>query len=212
MQEGDGRETLLGRKATRKVASAAPAQIPTPTTEPPTPYRTPLANPRLLVIGDRLATDVLLARRLAKYYRHSPATPTVLSIVTTSLFQKSDVRILRWMEESWLRLGLALSRRFTRRYSPSEYEATMRKWILPYSVDAPPAPPQVNKINTAPTASLRARIQSYFSGPAWRAWFVAQIPTRQGILRAVKNGLGRGAAGLIGMVRRLLVRRASSAS
>lgn len=209
-EETDGRETLLGRKATRKVV---PRTLPPPSTpaDPPTRQRTPLAHPRLLVIGDRLATDVLLARRLAAHYRNLSPQPSVLSIVTTSLFQKSDVRTLRWLESSWLRFGLAVSARF-RRSGTGEHEASMRQWIRPHSVDAPPpvlATP--TKLVTPPTRSLRERIQSYFSGPAWRAWFLAQIPSRQRVYLVVKSGLGRGAAGAIGTVRRLLVRSPKSA-
>ena len=71
---------------------------------------------RILVIGDRMFTDTLLANRLSKLIpTTSPATPTpttstqtaspattlpsVLSIHTTLLLQPSDVRLLRWIEE-----------------------------------------------------------------------------------------------------------------
>ncbi|WVF70563.1 hypothetical protein IAT40_005354 [Kwoniella sp. CBS 6097] len=71
---------------------------------------------RILVIGDRLFTDTLLAHRLSLYLpKHSsaksgPATssktgslpsslPSVLSIHTTALPQPKDVRLLRWVEE-----------------------------------------------------------------------------------------------------------------
>ncbi len=62
---------------------------------------------RLLIIGDRLATDVLLARRLRL---HLPATetsspPRILSIITTQLFKPSDVRFLRWLESKWSTVG-----------------------------------------------------------------------------------------------------------
>lgn len=210
MEEGDGRETLLGRKATRKVV---PGSLPPPQTpaDPPTPHRTPLAHPRLLVVGDRLATDVLLARRLAAHYRHTSPQPSVLSIVTTSLFQRSDVRPLRWLESSWLRFGLAVSARF-RRSGTGDHEASMRHWIRAHSVDAPPPVPATpTKPVTPPTRSLRERIQSYFSGPAWRAWFLAQIPSRQRVYLVVKSGLGRGAVGVISTVRRVLVRSPKSA-
>jgi phosphatidylglycerophosphatase GEP4 len=70
---------------------------------------------RILVIGDRMFTDTLLANRLSKLLptpstptpststptSPSPATtlPSVLSIHTTLLLQPSDVRLLRWIEE-----------------------------------------------------------------------------------------------------------------
>ncbi|GHJ83769.1 hypothetical protein NliqN6_0171 [Naganishia liquefaciens] len=208
--EGDGRETLLGRRATRKAPQAA-SPPPQPSADPPTLSRTPLANPRLLVIGDRLATDVLLARRLAAHYRHtSSLQPSVLSIATTSLFQKSDVLPLRWLESSWLRIGLAVSARFRRHGAGNE--ASIRDWILPYSVDAPP-PVLTTPIKTVrpPATILSERIRSYFSGSAWRAWFLAQIPSRQRVFLAVKSGLGRGATSLIGAMRRMLVRSPKSA-
>ena len=68
---------------------------------------------RILVIGDRMFTDTLLANRLSKLLpapspptpssttSPSPTTtlPSVLSIHTTLLLQPSDVRLLRWIEE-----------------------------------------------------------------------------------------------------------------
>ncbi|WRT64103.1 uncharacterized protein IL334_001032 [Kwoniella shivajii] len=60
---------------------------------------------RLLVIGDRLFTDTLLAHRLSLHLpKPKPTTtstdlPSVLSIYTTSLPQPKDVRPLRWLEE-----------------------------------------------------------------------------------------------------------------
>ncbi|KIR43361.1 hypothetical protein I307_03557 [Cryptococcus deuterogattii 99/473] len=61
---------------------------------------------RILVIGDRLFTDTLLADRLSRRLPPLPATtpdvpstPRVLSIYTTSLPQPRDVRPLRWLEE-----------------------------------------------------------------------------------------------------------------
>lgn len=61
---------------------------------------------RILVIGDRLFTDTLLADRLSRRLPPLPATtpdvpstPRVLSIYTTSLPQSRDVRPLRWLEE-----------------------------------------------------------------------------------------------------------------
>lgn len=69
---------------------------------------------RLVVVGDRLATDVLLARRLDKHIQSRQAIagsstttiPGALSIVTTRLFKRNDVVPLRWLESAWSRLGL----------------------------------------------------------------------------------------------------------
>ncbi|WVW82251.1 hypothetical protein I302_104257 [Kwoniella bestiolae CBS 10118] len=58
---------------------------------------------KMLVIGDRLFTDTLLAHRLSlhlpKIRPPQNELPSVLSIYTTSLPQPKDVRILRWIEE-----------------------------------------------------------------------------------------------------------------
>ncbi|WWC58589.1 uncharacterized protein I303_101132 [Kwoniella dejecticola CBS 10117] len=66
---------------------------------------------KMLVIGDRLFTDTLLAHRLSLHLPRSKSTksesksssgmdtPSVLSIYTTSLPQPKDVRLLRWIEE-----------------------------------------------------------------------------------------------------------------
>jgi len=79
-----------------------------------------MAEPKILVIGDRMFTDTLLANRLAKFLptpspslsssRSDPSPtnlttpiPSVLSIHTTLLLQPSDVRFLRWIEETLTR-------------------------------------------------------------------------------------------------------------
>jgi phosphatidylglycerophosphatase GEP4 len=53
---------------------------------------------RILVIGDRLFTDTLLAHRLSRLLPRQPS-PSVLSIHTTLLPQPNDVRLLRWVED-----------------------------------------------------------------------------------------------------------------
>lgn len=57
-------------------------------------------DPRILVIGDRLFTDTLLAHRLSKLLRRdrSDPIPSVLSIYTTTLPKPKDVLFLRWIE------------------------------------------------------------------------------------------------------------------
>ncbi len=62
---------------------------------------------RIVVIGDRLLTDTLLAHRLGLYLRPTETEtkpgvgddPRVISIHTTSLPEPRDVRFLRWVEE-----------------------------------------------------------------------------------------------------------------
>jgi phosphatidylglycerophosphatase GEP4 len=68
---------------------------------------------RILVIGDRMMTDTLLANRLSRLLPSVPVDakqsttstantkpiPSVLSIHSTLLLQPKDVRLLRWIEE-----------------------------------------------------------------------------------------------------------------
>ena len=62
------------------------------------------ADPRILVIGDRLFTDTLLARRLSLLFHtpsaSPPSIPNVLSICATALPQPHDLRPIRWLEEA----------------------------------------------------------------------------------------------------------------
>ncbi|KAI5453833.1 hypothetical protein NCC49_005643 [Naganishia albida] len=200
--------TLLGRQSTtvtpppvsRSFATPAPPARETTIADR---YRTPLDAPKILVIGDRLATDVLLARRLAAYYplrntqgaaaaaqQLADARP-VLSIVTTELFQKSDVRLLRWLEESWLRFGLFLRERFAQR-GGAQVEETLRaeelrRWILARSVDAPPENLVVAG-SKSPSPGLAGRISNaraawdrWTSVPSWSAWARALVPSRTAV-------------------------------
>jgi hypothetical protein len=104
-------ETLLGRRvsSTRSIdwKGKGKARETAPAIE--TSQDVPL---RILVVGDRLATDVLLARRITKHLASSSDLsrplddlPPALSIVTTRLFKTGDVRILRWLESRWARIG-----------------------------------------------------------------------------------------------------------
>ena len=63
-----------------------------------------MEQPRIVVIGDRLFTDTLLAHQLGLQLQldegyGSSSAPNVLSIHTTLLPQPNDVRILRWLED-----------------------------------------------------------------------------------------------------------------
>lgn len=208
MQEGEGQDTLLGRPVARGIKNK-----PVPRATTPTPiaeqsraiqYRTPLDHPRVLVIGDRLATDVLLARRLNSYYSNqSPANaaPPVLSIVTTELFKKSDVRPLRWLEDAWLRFGLWASRSGIPRTGGLE----IQEWVLPRSVDA--LEPATVDTATATTAAASAR--RWLSVAAWKNWCLAMVPSRARVYLVLKNSLVRGMRGLVRGVKRLLPSTAS---
>lgn len=54
------------------------------------------STPRLLVVGDRLSTDVLLASTI----------PSALGIWTTRLWAPNDLRVLRFVEQTFLRTVL----------------------------------------------------------------------------------------------------------
>jgi hypothetical protein len=101
-------ETLLGRRPTiDRVVDVKGKGKATDYEAETTRAQEPL---KILVVGDRLATDVLLARRLDKFLSRSASSqngglPPTLSIITTRLFKQQDVRILRWIENRWARLG-----------------------------------------------------------------------------------------------------------
>ncbi|WVQ97360.1 hypothetical protein IAU59_004472 [Kwoniella sp. CBS 9459] len=127
-REGDKAATLEKRvlrgAAAEIDATAGPGAISKSKSEPKT-LRSGHGNEddlRILVIGDRLFTDALLAHRLSLYLPKPkpklaptsnsavsseavgsplPATllPSVLSVHTTALPQPKDVRLLRWLEE-----------------------------------------------------------------------------------------------------------------
>ncbi|KAL1407728.1 hypothetical protein Q8F55_007161 [Vanrija albida] len=88
---------LCGGEGEVGISPPRPEKLPKPKAETPAPTPPPL---RVLVVGDRLFTDTLLARRLALY----PAAVGVLSIQTTALPQPNDVRPLRRLED-WLSGG-----------------------------------------------------------------------------------------------------------
>jgi phosphatidylglycerophosphatase GEP4 len=117
---GNKDEELGGRMRERQhdTSTSNPSTATSvPTTEEvepvPTMERVGKEDLRILVIGDRMFTDTLLANRLSNLLPTpsppSPTTPTssspvttlpsVLSIHTTLLLQPSDVRLLRWIEE-----------------------------------------------------------------------------------------------------------------
>lgn len=101
---------------------------------PPRLEREPL---RILVVGDRLATDVLLARRLARSLPVPPksAIPAVLSVVTTTLFEARDVRPLRWLESRWLRLARQRPGSLAR----DDHREDWGRYVLDRALDAGPA-------------------------------------------------------------------------
>jgi hypothetical protein len=229
-----GRQTVLAPTTQHPTGTALPLTIPT--LPPPTQYRTPLDHPKVVVIGDRLSTDVLLARRLAMHLRPSrlpvsqdtrptPTTPPVLSIVTTTLFKKSDVRILRWMEESWLRFGFAMSRR-VQDTEADTIQVLSRNWVLSRSLDAPPLPTlpaqkgflgttkSTTAVPLAPKLSLRTRIsnvrgtiKSWVSLDAWKLWFLALIPSRSRVWSVCKTLAWRAGRGMVNGGKRLLPTR-----
>ncbi|KAJ9103735.1 hypothetical protein QFC21_002195 [Naganishia friedmannii] len=243
MEAAESGRTLLGRQATlpptiqhtqngNPVATALPLTIPI--LPPPVQFRRALDHPKIIAVGDRLSTDVLLARRLALHLRPThlhasedtpqPITPPVLSIVTTSLFKKSDVRVLRWMEESWLRLGLAMSRHRAPDSEADTIQILARNWVLARSLDAPqqvseqkgflgmkkstPVVPPAPKLPFRTRISnLRATMKSWVSLDAWKLWFLALIPTRSRMWDVCKSLLMRAGRGMVQGGRRLLPTR-----
>ncbi|OWT41006.1 hypothetical protein C362_01220 [Cryptococcus neoformans Bt1] len=115
---------------------------------------------RILVIGDRLFTDTLLADRLSRHLRplsattpEVPSIPRVLSIYTTSLPQPRDVRLLRWLEE-----------KFSQGKTKGDYSKfTIEENVLSSAADAPTTVP-----------SIRAVLQ-WFTPARWREIIVPPL-------------------------------------
>jgi phosphatidylglycerophosphatase GEP4 len=53
---------------------------------------------KIIVVGDRLFTDTLLAHRLRLHMTRDASSQDVISIATTQLPRPNDVRLLRWIE------------------------------------------------------------------------------------------------------------------
>lgn len=112
-QDFDRQDTLLGRsKLVRGTRPQDKGKARDNGDDQPETIESRERQLHILVVGDRLATDVLLSRRLAKLLpatsslpRHPEDIPSTLSIVTTHLFKHRDVRFLRWLEASWAKLG-----------------------------------------------------------------------------------------------------------
>lgn len=111
MSEG---ETLLGRQATSRSRGDVKGKGKAVDFDPVLQLDDGMRDDplRILVVGDRFATDVLLARRLSRHLSSTsefPASPEdlppTISIITTELFKRRDVRILRWLEKTWARMG-----------------------------------------------------------------------------------------------------------
>jgi hypothetical protein len=130
---------------------------------------------RILVVGDRLATDVLLSRRLSKHLASTSATtcqikfpgsaspedlPPTISIITTELFKRRDVRLLRWLEKTWSRIG----------YRPSAVErGTRAGWetfLLKRSLELKDAEegPTGLRVQDGPTSSRLVRMIALIRG------------------------------------------------
>lgn len=120
---------------------------------------------RVLVVGDRKFTDVLLARRLALY-----PDVVALSIQTTDLPQPKDVKLLRKLED--------------RLAGPKEDPAGA-PWEAYVRVDPPPPPPPTLKERLSPSYILAE------PGPPV-IWYDPRTWRWRPILAATLNGLGRG--------------------
>jgi len=216
-------ETLLGRprgsSVTRSIdwkGKGKAREVEVDTNSPDEPLR-------ILVVGDRLATDVLLARRLSKHLGNDPsqsleALPPAVSIITTDLFKYRDVRLLRWLESRWSRIG--------RRSTAVERgrRAGWETFLLARSLEARDAATGDLVVEIGPS-----RLRRFFlflrgipSGISrlrrWRPPTIQQIlyQTRQALLRGIKQavpvvarGLRRGAGVVTAQARGVLQARRS---
>ena len=163
---------------------AEPSEFGLDTVEPVTPTAPILEDLRILVIGDRLFTDTLLAHRLRLLLPSASATaPSVLSIHTTSLPQPRDVRFLRWIEEK-------LSRGQTRR-GVLDYSRFLR----------PPTNVTLDTLNMEPSIrdrwmAFRTEISESRLGWSPRSWTASSliIGIGRGSVWLIRN-LGRGLVG-----------------
>lgn len=159
---------------------------------------TPREDLRLVVVGDRLATDVLLARRLAKHVQAIQTgevsaynLPNALSIVTTRLFKRNDVVPLRWLESAWSRIGLRKGAHGTLG-SENEWSRFLTAHAEASSISATPTKSRSRRI----FALLRSGVLAVPTG--WRAvqrGFVyvrkhpPRIPTRDELRRGALTTL-----------------------
>ncbi|KAB5588712.1 hypothetical protein CTheo_7847 [Ceratobasidium theobromae] len=104
-----------------EATSVPPSQPTLPQDSPKPLQRPPSPPPRLVVIGDRLLTDVLLSNTL-------PSPPTHLAIWTTRLWKTPDLGFLRYLERSALRLVL-WQRNQTFRHGVIERRARGETWL-----------------------------------------------------------------------------------
>jgi hypothetical protein len=141
-------------------------------------------EPRLLIIGDRLLTDILLATTL-------PSPNDHLSIWTTHLWRTPDLPILRFIEQSMLRLVL-WHRNQTFRNGVVEERARgetwlgqegwiwwMRRWVLAIVRRGERVPPEPVALPANPLAKFVLPVPI---AVAWRpttylgwAWYYSKI-------------------------------------
>ncbi|KAF8601603.1 hypothetical protein BDV93DRAFT_524563, partial [Ceratobasidium sp. AG-I] len=95
-----------------------PSLLGSTTESAPSISRGSLSTPRLLVVGDRLSTDVLLASTI----------PYALGIWTTRLWAPGDLRVLRFFEQTYLRT-LLYFRGQTFRHGVLEDRAPGENWL-----------------------------------------------------------------------------------
>lgn len=105
-ERGSLERRMVAEQVSSKPSSPSPPLTPStppspvPASESPSEENVPHPQEelRILVVGDRLFTDTLLAHRLSRHLGSSSANRQVLSIHTTLLPQPNDVRFLRWLE------------------------------------------------------------------------------------------------------------------
>ncbi|KAG8697110.1 hypothetical protein FRC08_006728 [Ceratobasidium sp. 394] len=209
----------------------------TPTRAPPhptAPLVTPTlpSTPRLLIVGDRLMTDILLARTL------SPSNH--LGIWTTRLWSRPDLPVLRYIEQSLLRAVL-WSRNQTFRDGVLEQRARgenwlgregwvwkTRRWVLGavrrVPVDPEPIPPRTNElakfvIPVPPQVVLPPPLPSSRMGWAWYYSKIGGRYTARGVwiglawsALQVAKGAKRGWAWTVARIKEARAKRSQSST
>ncbi|KAK4688839.1 phosphatidylglycerophosphatase GEP4, partial [Tremellales sp. Uapishka_1] len=154
---------------------------------------------RILVVGDRLFTDTLLARRLSLYLpeaKKDDPVPSVLSIQTMTLPQPKDVRILRWLEDRLTASKLKESAIDWNRYIVPSYGSSEPE----VEVSAPPAARSSwARLNPFTRWKQSKAVVGKEEGPAvtWnpKSWKAKPLATAAGrmLMRVLRAG-GRGVA------------------
>ncbi|OCF38596.1 hypothetical protein I317_07624 [Kwoniella heveanensis CBS 569] len=179
-REGD-KDATLEKRVSKSGASSDSGVSAARVSESTSKGKEQVDDLRILVIGDRLFTDTLLAHRLSLYLpkpkhksnnsasqpetttaSHSSSLPSVLSIHTTALPQPKDVRLLRWVEEKLTR-GQLRARPDPNATGGGSERLDLSRFVL--------AEPETSPEGNSTSNSIVAK-RSLLSGRfAWMRWF-----------------------------------------